>query len=198
MCDDMSDKSRAPIATKMSDDDIKLFRDRKAYYDECKKNGIKCTLEDVALSDQTKHDIWLTFLHSPLKCYIVEGRIVIRPDDEGRTAALLDESRANNPDEDEEDKEYYQMLLGLVKTGIQNLYIIPAFTEGKTSGMEIEDPEGKTSGMEIEDLPNNNSHPIQNAHHTCVVSGNENSLTVAGDVNVGNIKRVTGGLGGLM
>ena len=182
----MSDKSRAPIATKMSDGDIKLFRDRKAYYDECKKNGIKCTLEDVALSDQTKHDIWLTFLHSPLKRYIVKGRIVIRPDDEGRTAALLDESRANNPDEDEEDKEYYQMLLGLVKTGIQNLYIIPAFTEGKTSGMEIED------------LPNNNSHPIQNVHHTCVVSGNENSLTVAGDVNVGNIKRVTGGLGGLM
>ena len=62
------------------------------------KNTIQCTIEDIDFTEETKHEIWLTFLYSPLKRYIVEGKVVICPDDEQRTEILLNNSQVNYPD----------------------------------------------------------------------------------------------------
>ena len=62
------------------------------------KNTIRCTIEDIDFTEETKHEIWLTFLYSPLKRYIVEGKVVIHPDDEQRTEILLNNSQVNYPD----------------------------------------------------------------------------------------------------
>ena len=55
-------------------------------------------IEDIDFTEETKHEIWLTFLYSPLKRYIVEGKVVIRTDDEQRTEILLNNSQVNYPD----------------------------------------------------------------------------------------------------
>ena len=85
------------------------------------KNTIRCTNEDIDFTEETKHEIWLTFLYSPLKRYIVEGKVVIRPDDEQRTEILLNNSQVNHLDI--ADKEYCHMLLELVNTAVFHLYI---------------------------------------------------------------------------
>ncbi len=112
------------------------------------KNTIRCTIEDIDFTEETKHEIWMTVLYSPLKCYIVKGKVVIRPDNEQCTVILLNNSQVNYPDI--ADKEYCHMLLELVKTAVFHLYISP----------------DKTSGMEIEDYPDNNGDSIQNVLHT--------------------------------
>ena len=94
---------------------------------------------------------------------------------------LLNNSQVNYPDI--ADKEYCHMLLELVKTAIFHLYI----------------SQDKTSGMEIEDYPDNNGDSIKNVLHNCVISGNENSLSVGGNVSVdsaaiGGVKADRGGL----
>ncbi len=40
--------------------------------------------------------------------------------------------------------------------------------------------------MEIEDFLDNNGDSIQNVLHNCVISGNENSPSVGGNVSVGS------------
>ncbi len=59
---------------------------------------IWCTIEDIGFTEETKHKIWLTFLYSPLKRQVVEGKVVIRPDDEQRTEILLNNSWVTYPD----------------------------------------------------------------------------------------------------
>ena len=95
---------------------------------------------------------------------------------------LLNNSQVNYPEI--ADKEYYHMLLELIKTAVFHLYISP----------------DKASGMEIEDYPDNNGDSIQNVLHNCVISGNENSLCVGGNVSVGSatIGGVKADRGGLM
>ena len=117
----MQTEESTPIAARMSKADIMQFQERKAWYEECKRNTIPCTIEDIDFTEETKHEIWLTFLYSPLKRYIVEGKVVIRPDDEQRTEILLNNSQVNYPDI--ADKEYCHMLLELVKTAVFHLYI---------------------------------------------------------------------------
>lgn len=178
----MKTEESTPIAARISKTDIMQFQERKAWYEECKKNKIPCTIEDIDFTEETKHDIWLTFLYSPLKRYIVEGKVVIRPDDEQRTEILLNNSQVNYPDI--ADKEYCHMLLELVKTAVFHLYI----------------SKDKTSGMENEDYSDNNGDSIKNVLHNCVISGNENSLSVGGNVSVGSatIGDVKADRGGLM
>ena len=77
------------------------------------QKNIPCTIEDIDFTEETKHEIWLTFLYSPLKRYIVEGKVVIHPDDEQLTEILLNNSQVNFPDI--ADKEYCHMLLNLLK-----------------------------------------------------------------------------------
>ena len=146
------------------------------------KKTIQCQIEDIAFTEETKHEIWLTFLYSPLKCYIVEGKVVIRPDDEQRTEILLNNSQVNYPDI--ADKEYCHMLLELIKTAVFHLYI----------------SQDKTSDMENEDHPDNNGDSIQNVLHNCVINGNENSLSIGGNVSVGSVTigDVKADRGGLM
>ena len=146
------------------------------------KKTICCTIEDIDFTEETKHEIWLTFLYSPLKRYIVEGKVVIRPDDEQRTEILLNNSQVNYPDI--ADKEYCHMLLELVKTAVFHLYI----------------SKDKTSGMENEDYSDNNGDSIKNVLHNCVINGNENSLSIGGNVSVGSatIGDVKADRGGLM
>jgi hypothetical protein len=166
------------IASKMSAENIRLYRECKAFYDECKKKGIMCTVEDCHHNNPVaKHEYWLAFLNSPLKRFIIEGRVVIHPDDEQLSVELLDESM---PD----DEEHRELLLTIVSTTISNLY----------------NTQRKSSGMEVEDLFDNESHPVSNMQRgTCFVSGNDNSLIIKGDVNAGNVKKtVKCSLGGLM
>ncbi len=146
------------------------------------KNTIRCTIEDIDFTEETKHEIWLTFLYSPLKRYIVKGKVVIRPDDEQHTEILLNNSQVNYTDI--ADKEYCHMLLELVKTAVFYLYI----------------SKDKTSGMENEEYSDNNGDSIKNVLHNCVISGNENSLSVGGNVSVGSatIGDVKADHGGLM
>ena len=123
----------------------------------------------------------MTFLYSPLKHYIVEGKVVIRPDDEQGTEILLNNSQVNHPDI--ADKEYCHVLLELVKTAVFHLYI----------------SKDKTSGIENEEYSDNNGDSIQNVLHNCVINGNENSLSVGGNVSVGSatigdVKAYRGGL----
>ena len=91
MVQPMKTEESTPIAARMSKADIMQFQERKAWYEECKKKFC-CTIEDIDFTEETKHEIWLTFLYSPLKRYIVEGKVVIRPDDEQRTEILLNNS----------------------------------------------------------------------------------------------------------
>jgi hypothetical protein len=87
-------------------------------------------LKIVTTTTVAKHDYWLAFLNSPLKCFIIEERVVsIHPDNEQLSVELLDESM---PD-DEEHCELH--LLTIVSTTISNLYKI----QRKSSGMEVED-----------------------------------------------------------
>ena len=178
----MKTEESTPIAARMSKADIMQFQERKAWYEECKRNTIRCTIEDIDFTEETKHEFFLTFLYSPLKCYIVEGKVVICPDNEQRTEILLNNSRVNYPDL--VDKEYCHILLELVKTAVFNLYISP----------------DKTSGMKIEDYSDNNGDSIQNVLHNCIISGNENSLSIGGNVSVGraNIGSVKADHSGLM
>ena len=147
-----------------------------------KKNKIPCTIEDIGFTEESKHEIWLTFLYSPLKRYIVEGKVVICPDDEQRTEILLNNSQVNYPDI--ADKEYCHMLLELVKTAVFHLYIST----------------DKISGMENEEYSDNNGDSIKNVLHNCVISDNKNSLSVGGNVSVGSatIGDVKADHGGLM
>ena len=110
------------------------------------------------------------------------GEVVIRPDDEQRTEILLNNSQVNYPDI--ADKEYCHMLLELIKTVGFHLYI----------------SQDKTSGMENADYPDNNGDSIQNMLYNYVISGNENSLSVGGNVSVGSatIGSVKADRGGLM
>ena len=177
-----SDES-TPIAAKMSTDDIKQFQERKAWYEECKQKKIWCTIEDIGFEEETKHEIWLTFLYSPLRRYIVDGKVVIRPDDEQRTVMLLNKFRVNYPDQ--MDEEYCHMLLELVKTGVANLYI----------------PTDKMTDIDSNtDYPDKNGDSIHNVLHNCVISGNENSLSVGGNLNMGssNVGGYKANHGGLM
>ena len=178
----MKTEESTPIAARMSKADIMQFQQSKAWYEECKRNTIHCTIEDIDFTEETKHEIWLTFLYSPLKRYIVEGKVVIRPDDEQRTEILLNNSQVNYPDI--ADKEYCHMLLELVNTAVFHLYI----------------SKDKTSGMEKEEYSDNNGDSIKNVLHNCVISGNENSLSVGGNVSVGSatIGDVKADRGGLM
>ncbi len=132
------------------------------------KNTICCTIKDIDFTEETKHEIWLTFLYAPLKRYIVDGKVVIRPDDEQRTEILLNNSQVNYPDI--ADKEYCHMLLELVNTAVFHLYI----------------SKDKTSGMENEEYSDNNGDSIKNVLHNCVINGNENFLSVGGNVSVGS------------
>ena len=168
----MPDNKATKIARKMSAEEIRLYRERKAFYDGCKKEGIMCTVEDCHHNNPVaKHDYWLAFLNSPLKRFIIEGRVVIRPDDEDLSVKLLDESM---PDDNEEHRELRELLLTIVKTTISNLYQI----------------QRKSPGMEVEDLFDNESHPVSNMQRgTCFVRGNDNSLIIEGDVNAGNVKK---------
>ena len=75
------------------------------------------------------------------------------------------------------------MLLELVETAVFLLYI----------------SKDKTSGMENEEYSDNNCDSIKNVLHNCVISGNENSLSVGGNVSVGSatigdVKAESGGL----
>ena len=54
---------------------------------------IRCTIEDIGFEEDTQHEIWLTFLYSPLSRYIVDEKVVIRPVDEQRTVLLLNNCR---------------------------------------------------------------------------------------------------------
>ena len=65
----MKTEESTPIAARMSKADIMQFQECKAWYEECNKK-IRCTIEDIDFTEETKHEIWLTFLYSPLKCYI--------------------------------------------------------------------------------------------------------------------------------
>ena len=143
---------------------------------------IRCTIEDIGFEEDTKHEIWLTFLYSPLSHYIVDGKVVIRPDNEQRTVLLLNNCRVKYPDLMDED--YCHMLLELVKTGVANLYISP----------------DKMTGIESKDCPDKNGDSIHNVLHNCVISGNENSLIVGGNVTVGssNVQGYKADHGGLM
>ncbi len=69
----MKTEESTPIAARMSKADITQFQECKAWYEECKK--IRCTIEDIGFIEETKHEIWLTFLYYPLKRYIVEGKL---------------------------------------------------------------------------------------------------------------------------
>jgi len=182
MVQPMKTEESTPIAARMSKADIMQFQERKAWYEECKQKKIRCTIEDIGFEEETKHEIWLTFLYSPLKRYIVDGKVVIRPDDEQRTEILLNNSQVNYPDI--ADKEYCHMLLELVKTAVFHLYI----------------SKDKTSGMENEEYSDNNGDSIKNVLHNCVISGNENSVSVGGNVSVGSatIGDVKADRGGLM
>ena len=94
----MKTEESTPIAVRISKADIMQFQERKAWYEECKRNTIPCTIEDIDFTEETKHEIWLTFLYSPLKRYIVEGKVVIHPDVEQRTEILMNNSQVNHPD----------------------------------------------------------------------------------------------------
>ena len=76
------------------------------------------------------------------------------------------------------------MLLELVNTAVFHLYI----------------SKDKTSGMEKEEYSDNNGDSIKNVLHNCVISGNENSLSIGGNVSVGSatIWDVKADHGGLM
>ena len=76
------------------------------------------------------------------------------------------------------------MLLELVKTGVANLYISP----------------DKMTGKESKDCPDKNEDSIHNVLHNFVISGNENSLSVGGNVTVGssNLRGYKASRGGLM
>ncbi len=95
---------------------------------------------------------------------------------------MLNNSQVNHPDI--ADKEYCHMLLELVKTAVFHLYI----------------SKDKISGMENEEYSDNNGDSIKNVLHNCVISGNENSLSVGGNVSVGGatIGDVKADRGGLM
>ena len=54
-------------------------------------------------------------MNIPLKCFNIEGRVVIHPDDEQLSVKLLDESM---PD----DEEHRELLPTIVSTTISNLY----------------------------------------------------------------------------
>ena len=116
----------------MSTDDIKQFQECKAWYEECKQKKW-CTIEDIGFKEETKHEIWLTFLYSPLRCYIVDVKVVICLDNEQRTVMLMNNCWVKYPDLMDED--YCHMLLELVKTGGANLYIPP----DKMTGIESKD-----------------------------------------------------------
>ena len=95
---------------------------------------------------------------------------------------LLNNSQVNYPEI--ADKEYYHMLLELVKTAVFHLYI----------------SKDKTSGMENKDYSDNNGDSIKNVLHNCIISGNKKFLSIGVNVSVGNatIGGVKADRGGLM
>ncbi len=177
----MKTEESTPIAARMSKAEIMQFQECKAWYEEWKKhNSVHNWRYWLHRGNLTWNMVDIpVFTFETLYCW---GEVVICPDDEQRTEILLNNSQVNYPDK--ADKEYCHMLLELVKNAVFHLYI----------------SKEKTSCMENEKYSDNNDDSIQNVLHNCVINGNENSLSVGGNVSVGiaNIGDVKADRGGLM